>query len=276
MAGREGDPPYERVRNPNLQWGYWFLAVGRSAGWPPLQDEHGRQWSSLRQALWVGRLGMPDIGARDIDEALEFLLSVLVTLDRRIIGSEERAHDIFEGDWQRSRFYACWLHSHRLVQAPQVNGIGLDGPLSPEGRAILRMLASTRPPGEVPLAIGLEWIRGRRGRDHGRERGAMTEMIEKQERFADELDYRFVRGQVQNKPIISLIGLGLGPNIPLRRTVWSMTFPDEYARDRMYLWLHERLDRWSAWGDVAYRRGAKALGEHLLMLSFCDQTAAPV
>ncbi len=51
-----------------------------------------------------------------------------------------------------------------------------------------------------------------------------------------------------------------------------MTFDDRYARDRSYLWLQDRIDRWSRWGELAYRGGAKALSEHLLKLQFADQT----
>ena len=47
-----------------------------------------------------------------------------------------------------------------------------------------------------------------------------------------------------------LAGVGLGPNIPLTLVLWSITFADDYARDRMLFWLHERIDRWPGWGEL--------------------------
>jgi hypothetical protein len=70
---------------------------------------------------------------------------------------------------------------------------------------------------------------------------------------------------------IKLLGHGLGGHIPLTRVLWSMTFPDDYARDRMFCWLAHRLDRWQAWGEMAAEQGAQALSEHLLQLRFADE-----
>ena len=68
-----------------------------------------------------------------------------------------------------------------------------------------------------------------------------------------------------------LSGVGLGLNVPLTRVLWSTLFPDSYARDRMLFWLHERIDRWPAWGELAYRQGARALTERFLHLAFADK-----
>tara|TARA_R110001606_G_scaffold191381_2_gene339311 strand:- start:1028 stop:1279 length:252 start_codon:yes stop_codon:yes gene_type:complete len=72
---------------------------------------------------------------------------------------------------------------------------------------------------------------------------------------------------------IRLVGDGLGPNIPLRRTRWSITFPDQYARDRFYCWLCHRIDRWGDWGTRAWQHGPRALSEYLLQLKFADEPA---
>ena len=273
MGQPDDRPRHEDVRNPELPWGYWLLAVGGTSGWPPLEDETGWRWGSPRAALWEGRLDMPAIKDHARDAALEFLLSVLAILDRRIIGTEECARDIFAGNWQGTRFYGQGLCGQRLVAAAPLDGCGLEGPLTPEERAVLRMLAATRPPGEAPLAIGLRWIRARRGLDHGRWREEIAALIERQERFAEMLSFRFVRGAVADRPLLSLVGAPVGPDLPLRRTLWSMSFPDEYARGRMYLWLHEGIDRWQVWSEQAYRHGARSLSEHLLQLRFAHRRA---
>ena len=67
------------------------------------------------------------------------------------------------------------------------------------------------------------------------------------------------------------MGDDLGPNVPLRRKLWSISYPDVYARDRMYLWLHDRIDWWDGYGELAFRNGARALSEHLLQLRFADE-----
>jgi len=43
--------PYEQRRNPNLPWGYWLTAVGEVDGWPPLIDDQGNRWDSVREAF---------------------------------------------------------------------------------------------------------------------------------------------------------------------------------------------------------------------------------
>lgn len=266
-----GAIPYERRRNCALPWGYWLVANGERPGWPPLEDEDGRGWDSVRQAFWQGRLGMPHVGDEAMTESLEFLLSVLAILDRRIIGLEERAMDIFDRNWGMSRFYAQWLHSQRLIDPSGMSGVSLEGPLSPEGRAILVMLASTRTPADAPLPIGMSWISAHRGLDHGFERADVEELVSRQEVHAQALDYRMVRVEIAGRPALRMLGPDVRPSIPRRRTVWSMVYPDYYARDRFYLWAHERIDRWEHWGGMAGREGAAALSAHLLALQFCDR-----
>ena len=47
--------PYERRRNAALPWGYWARASGSE--WPPLYDEQGNEWRSVREYFWIDRLG---------------------------------------------------------------------------------------------------------------------------------------------------------------------------------------------------------------------------
>ncbi len=261
--------PYTQ-RNPNLPWGYWLTEIDGREVRDRYRDEEGRSWSSVREYFWVTRLGMGRlINAEVMHQALEFLLAYLVTIDRRIVETEEEVADLFFGDWDATRFYRCWSHGIGLISTP-VDTVSRDEP-TPEARAILVMLASTRRPDAVPLAIGLPTLRSKHGLVI--EDGARREKVIREfEVFAEKLDFRFERFELGRRNALRLMGDALGPSMPMRRTLWSMTFDDRYARDLFYLWLQHRIDRWSRWGELAYRGGAKALSEHLLKLQFADQT----
>lgn len=263
------DIPYEQRRNANLPWGYWLTAQGEVYSTPPLADEEGRQWNSVREAFWISRLGMGPIARTDVmNSELELLLAVLVAIDRRVIGIEESAYDLF-GGWDRARHYGAWLHGQGLVEF--VPGCDFNTDLSAEGHAVLLMLASTRSPRDAPMPIGLASLKPYHGLNLGMDEEARERIMAEQERAAALLQYRFQREVVGSSMAIVLVGDALGPNVPLRRKLWSLTFVDTYARDRMYLWLHERIDRWKSWGELAYERGARELSEHLLQLRFADE-----
>lgn len=268
-AHQEQEPPYEARFNPNLPWGYWLVAVGETDGWPPLMDLAGRKWNSVREYFWVSRLGMAPIARDDTrNRELEFLLAVLVALDRRIVGTEERAADLFEG-WDRSRHYMAWLQGQKLLMPEPEADQNAD--LSPEGHAVLLMLASTRSPDAAPFAIGLPSLKTFYGLSGIPDEDERERLIAFQEQASRHLQYRFGRQDIGEQPGIVLSGVGLGPNVPLTRVLWSTLFPDSYARDRMLFWLHERIDRWPAWGELAYRQGARALTERFLHLAFADK-----
>ena len=269
MTRGSNSRPYEEARDPQLPWGYWFTRVGSDDPSGSLQDEDGVRWSSLREALWEDRFGMAPLSRADLDHQLEFLLSVLLVLDRRQPNIEERVFDIFGTDWPGQSFYAAWMHGQRLLLTVNRAAL-LNSPLTPEAKAILAMLAMTRAAAHAPVAMGLTWVRARGGRAGEHDREKLQDLLLRQESFAEQLPYRFIRGETMSKPTITLVGRLLGPNLPMRRVVWSMVFGDEYSRDRMYLWLHERIDRWVKWGEVAHIRGARALSEHLLGLAFCN------
>ncbi|KHA63113.1 hypothetical protein [Sphingomonas sp. Ant20] len=58
--------------------------------------------------------------------------------------------------------------------------------------------------------------------------------------------------------------------MPIVRTIWVQTFPDERTRDGCFEWMSGRFDRWNAWGDIAYRASAVALTQHLFSLLLFD------
>lgn len=269
----DSDIPYEAHRNERLPWGYWLVA-DEDGVCNKFLDNNGEAWTSVREALWVGRFGMPRVPKQDMNEALEFLASVLAIIDRRTIGVEERVYDIFANQWAMDRFYAMWLIQQKLVASEAARGLTLNTPLTPEGLAILVMLASTRSIKDSPLPLGMSWIKARLGLDHGAKRLAILNLVKRQETFADRLDYRLVRCELHERPALKMIGIDTRPTVARSRTVWSMVHADEYARDRFYLWAHERIDRWEQWGRLARDDGAHALTSHLLGLRFCDEQIA--
>ncbi len=270
MSARDWDEiPYTDRFNPNLPWGYWLVAQGELDGLPPLTDHTGQRWRSVREYFWASRLGMAAIPRDDTrNEELEFMLATLVSLDRRVIHTEERALDLF-GSWDRSRHYLSWLAGLKMLMPQTVADQNAE--LSPEGHAVLLMLASTRSPNAAPLAIGLPTLKSFHGLSGTPDQDEHDRLIAAQERATLHLQYRFGRKDIAGQPAIVLAGAGLGPNIPLSRVLWSITFADDYARDRMLFWLHERIDRWPDWGELAYRQGARALSERLMQLAFADR-----
>ncbi len=256
--------PYERRRNPNLPWGYWCRV--NDTEWPPLYDEEGNEWRSVREYFWTARLGMASASDHDREHALEVLLSVLVAIDRRVIGIEEKVIDLFSNSWQLARqFCGPWLEGLGL------SAHGLSGELTHEGRAVLVMLASTRSRQAAPIPLGLPVFRATDGPDVAGNPAMRDQIMAQCEAFAGKLELRFVRDDMVPQPAIKLIGPPSGNNVPLARTLWSMDFAQGFERDRLYRWLVDRIDRWESWGALARDKGAQALTEHLLRLRFADQ-----
>jgi len=256
------DIPYEQRRNVNLPFGYWCIADPDR--YPHLVDETGKRWASLREYIWCGRLGMAEGSNWEFEYLTEFLLAVLAVIDRRTVYVEEKVHDLFQGSWEVARHYGAWLEGQKLCH-------GLTERLTPEGRAILVALASTRSADSAPIPIGLPTVAQWRGLDGGETRAERERIFKTNETFALNLPGRFLRERIGNQPGIKLIGAPEGANIPLGHVLWTITFADDHARDRLFAWLIHRLDRWEAWTELASERGAQALTEHLLHLRFADE-----
>ena len=256
--------PYGDNRNPELPWGSWLVVNNDEH--PPLLDEHGRGWNSVRECFWVDRLGMPNSSPRAREQALEVLLSVLVAIDRQVIPIEESVIDLFGDSWQLAQqFFGPWLEGHGLSED------GLTGALTSEGKAVLKMLASTRGRNAGPVPIGLPVFRSLNGPDLGEEPALREAIMEQCESFATKLAYRFARTELLGQTAITFTGPPDGRNVPLARTLWSMSFEHGYERDRLYRWLINRMDRWEDWGEIARKDGAQGLTEHLLRLRFASE-----
>lgn len=248
---------YEDIRNPSLPWGYWLHADAGAYG-GPLVDEHGRRWETVREAFWIGRLGM----ARSImtEEHLERLMTYLATTSRRVVHGSESVHDLFAGEQDFERFYRAWVYSQGLAGGDPPFGSGI----SVEGHAVLVMLAATRPSQVRSVPVGGEAIATLApSKASDVETAAWLDRIEA---MSGKLPFRFERRELWRKPAVALVGDGLGGVVPLRRTLWMQSFSDNPSRDRFHVWLAHRLDRWEAWGNMAYRRGAPVLTQHLLAM----------
>jgi len=250
----------------DMPWGYWFVSAGETPGAPPIKDECGNVYASVREAFWVGRMGMSNTFDHTRDEELEFMLSYLAVLADRFVGREERAYNFFNGSGHGRRCYESMMFEKGLIDKNEKP--------TPEGKAVLTMLMATRSHYNADKNVGLDWITATNGLGHGQERLDAAAMAEERERAASRMAYRFQRSALNGEPMVTLVGALITAEIPLRSTLWSMSFPrDLYARDRFYLWLCKRIDQWDAWGKIAIEHGARALSENLMRLAFCDRFA---
>lgn len=257
---------YGDERHPDLPWGYWFVSMSDIPGRPPLVDEDGREWGSIREAFWFDRLGLPAIHSGWMNEIMEFMASYLAILDGRFVAPGERVRDIFLGDRHLDQFFRAYLLAAGLVDND-------GGRPTPEGRAALLMLIATRGREDAKENVGLDWIVANRMVAGHSERREAAEQVERRERVAARMAHRFAIDTIGRDPAVKLIGLRITREIPVRSTLWTMTWPDGdvLARDRFYLWLLERIDRWDDWSEMVTRDGARALTEHFLKLAFCDR-----
>jgi hypothetical protein len=253
---------YEKVRDPRRHWGYWLTRRGHH-----FEDEGGRLWTSPREAFWTGRLGMPvnewlPFGASRhgpslVEDGLETVRACLAAVGRQHAGHGELATDVFKRDVDAARFHLGWLEGQNLIA---------EGMLTAEGKAALAMLAMTSPRGPVH-DVGDDEMDVRSAAAGDREA-----VFRRVARIADAQRFRFARMEHGGCAGIELVADA--PSRPERKEasldtggiVWAQTFGDAEARDRFFLWLCIRLDRWEEWGAFAYARGAHMLSQLLLAL----------
>lgn len=254
---------YGGGRHGDLPWGYWLVSSGTS-GQPPLIDEDGTEWPSVRDAFWCGRLGFPESYASD--HVLEFMASYMAIMDGRFVKDEERVRDVFDGDHHADTLFGTILEAAGLVDK-------LSRRLTPEGRAVLLMLIATRRQDNAQEDVGMAWIVANRTVAGWKERQTAAEQVERREQVAARMMHRFATDEIDGNPAIKLIGLRITREIPVRSTLWSMMWDsgDRLGRDRFYLWLLERIDRWDDWSEMVTKHGARALTEHFMKLAFCDR-----
>lgn len=258
--------PYEMRRNPRLPWGYWMTIDTYGDPDLPLVDEDGTRWQSLRTALWSGRLGMGDSYFDKIENQLEFLLAVLVAIERTVSSHSESAKDLFDDDWQKAAHYSMWLEGHGLIE----EGDRLNrATITPEGRAIIAMLMATRDPDLMAKPIGLRSLATYAGMRPEPDRAAMEAAIARAEASLPAMPIAFARHTVADTPAIVLIGPARS-RIAISETIWALQFDGEHERDLFYRWLLSRADRWERWVQIVERQGAQALTRRFLSLRIAE------
>lgn len=262
-ANQPVETGYSSGRDPDLPWGYWLRQV--EAPRRLVVDRDGSEWGSVREAFWVGRMGMRDEAPKPDnqiksqstfnqwqDDQSELLLAVLLqsaSPARRALS--ELAYDVFHSSRAVATHYRNWLKGHGLLVDRTFN----EGrwALTDEGWAVLLMLKATRPEELAGIAPGdQEALAG--GPD----------MAHVANPAVDVSGARFVfeRGQLAGSPVITLIDRdGRRGRMPMQNTIWSCAFSASMERDRLFEWMCARSDRWQAWGEMG---GGDALTQHLL------------
>lgn len=252
-------PNYDYWREPTLPWGYWLQ---HEPFYRHIRDEQGRDWESLHHYFYVHRMRMPVVSLGLLEQTMQRMLAVLCAIERRGAGIEEIAIDVFKGERDEARHFLMQCETERLIDR---------GMLTLEGRAVLHMLELTQAPDAVPIPVGAADIPRAHPGDPAISAEEREQMFAAQEAFArDNLRFRFIRQEVVSNPGIKLVGLALGEPMPFTRVIWSMEFANTAARDRMFAWLGQRLDRWPAWAELVLNCSAKGLTEHLLQLMLAE------
>lgn len=260
------DRTYDKV----LPWGHW-MRVKPGVLDTILIDEDGREWPSLRDALFHGRLRFKAVSAAFRDVELERMLAYLLAGSglAGAASTESMRIDMFQ-DSDFRFFYPHWLVAEGLISGDARAPV-FETKITEEGYSIAKMLLATRPPELAMFHPGVESVLYAQGRGEEIDRPA----FERGDQNLSGLEYAFVRERIGSAAAISLVHRDLNERMPLVRTIWVQTFADERSRDGCFEWLSRRLDRWNVWGEVAYRTGAGALTQRLFSLLMFQMTEEP-
>ncbi|NLS27274.1 hypothetical protein S2M10_22690 [Sphingomonas sp. S2M10] len=250
-----------------LPWGWWLRINGDQ-----LEDEQGRRWRSVRDAFWHSEIGFGDMPLQS--HLLELMLRVLVSADTQRQGPKEKLYELFGSDRSFWYFYMCWLLSIGLLTRENPMGVPfgiLDARISPEGRSVLLMLIATRDPEweHLTMAEVVDTVMCRSSNAADREAA-----LRAFERSLGVRRHVFARETIGRSHVITLTGLQAGhpARMPTRRVTWSLSFDSRAIRDDLFAWIATRVEHWDYWGDLAYRKGAEALTQHLLGSAMASRT----
>lgn len=246
-----------------LPWGYWLRLERLRDRHDVFIDPEGREWNGLREAFWFGRLGMPTSGGGPHHDILEIMLMVLLNLCRRSSSERELTFEVFGGNLAAGRLFGFWMSSIGLIDPNRANSAGL-GDVTAEGRSVMMMLGATRPQAvramrPSPVSVGTLATLGT-GLTDGEAR--MREV----EEGSTSWPMAFQRRDVGRQFAIVLVKRDVDAPVPVARTAWSQTFTSQRDRDELYDWICRRVDRWDAWGALAWSNGGSGLTSHLLSL----------
>lgn len=254
--------PVPPVIDGELAWGYWLRLEKTSHG-PVYHDPAGSKWKSIRECFFRGRLRMDTTHPMRMGEMLERLLATLIAIGRGRQITDPAFSDMFGTHDGFVHHYVHWLQAERLVIADDARNRWT---LTAEGAAAMRMIFATRPhaigsirPGSPSLA---ELVRLAAGPDPKE-----SDRLEVEEKAAG-WPSSFVRRRVGSRfGIVALRRDANHPDVQVASTVWSVLFPNEDDRDRLYDFLIERLDRWPDWTKLAYGTQGEALTLRLLTMA---------
>lgn len=260
----------DRTYDTILPWGHW-MRVKPGVLDTILIDEDGREWDSLRDALFHGRLRFKAVSASFRDVELERMLAYLLAASGLAgnVSPQSMRIDLFQDNDFRF-FYPHWLVAEGLISGDAHAPVH-ETKITEEGYSIAKMLLATRPPQLAMFHPGVESVLYAQGRGEEIDRPD----FERGDQNLAGMRYAFVRERIGQAAAISLLHRDLDARMPLVRTIWVQTFVDERSRDGCFAWLSRRLDRWHAWGEVAYRTSAGALTQRLFSLLMFEMTEQP-
>lgn len=253
-----------------LAWGWWMRIAGRPNVGAVIVDENGREWRNMRDALWAGRLGMSLDNPVIVNEGLELLLAMLASRSRGIVPPVENSIAIFNGDARFYRVWTYWLVSTGLVELTGSLRAPFDAAVSAEGASVIRMLVATRSPELAAVPIGKDAMAlfGQQGSTTECDRDRFDAAAAALRRFP----FAMVREERFGQHLIAMLHRDVEDPIPLARTIWSLACPDAASRDRLHRWMHDRVDRWSNWGEIVISKGPHSFTQHLLALIVVGET----
>lgn len=261
-------PGADIIHDPCLPWGHWMRTVNTRTQGVVIVDEHGQHWTSLRDALWRGRLNMGPYRPGLVDEECEVILAILTSKAAGTVPPGEIALDLYRANSTAARYHVFWLQSAGLLQP----GGTLEAGVTSEGASVALMLRATRPLDLAAIPVGASALAvfGPPGSPTECDRA----IFEAANNLSASFPYAVVRETRFRRHDVSMLHRDPDDVIPLARTIWSVTCPDQATRDRIYGWMHDRMHRWTAWGEMAREHGALALSQHLLALVMQDPAFA--
>ena len=246
-----------------LPWGYWLRLERLGDRSDLFVDPDGGEWNSLRDAFWFGRLGMPAADVGPHHDILEIMLVVLMNLCRGSSSELELTFDAFGGNQAAGRLFGLWMRSIGLIHPKSPGGLGFGG-VTPEGRSALLMLGATRPQAVRAMRPSSVSVRTLATLGMGPADGEAR--MREVEEGSVAWPTAFQRRDVGKRFAIVLVKRDVDAPVPVARTAWSQTFTAQRDRDALYEWICRRIDRWEAWGDLAWGDGGAKLTSHLLSL----------
>ncbi len=147
----------DRTYDSVLPWGHW-MRVKPGVLHTILIDEDGREWDSLRDALFHGRLRFKAVSATFRDVELERMLAYLLSASGLTggIGQQSTRIDMFENSDFRF-FYQHWLVAEGLMSGNARAPVH-ESKITEEGYSIAKMLLATRPARLAMFHPGVESV----------------------------------------------------------------------------------------------------------------------